>query len=154
MFDIASRASFESCESWLQDLKAWGEDDVSVLLVGNKADLAGTGRGRDPDRDQVTRSSHDDDNDDDADDNDGRQVTQEEATTWAREHGLAGYVEASAKSGQGVLDAFDRLTREVHQRTQSNRPSRQKGSAGKASGGGLGFKLGGTTTGKGQGACC
>ncbi|KAK4049718.1 hypothetical protein OIV83_003993 [Microbotryomycetes sp. JL201] len=103
VFDISSRSSFDSCASWLEDLRAWGEPDLVVLLVGNKGDLIN-------------------DNDDDST---HRAVTKEEAEQWARDNNVtAGYVETSAKSGQGVLDAFDTLTRRVHDRQQESRPSR------------------------------
>lgn len=55
-----------------------------VVLVGNKADL-----------------SHD------------RKVTTEEARQWAKENDLSVCVESSAKSGDGVEDAFQRVAEEV-----------------------------------------
>lgn len=74
VFSIAERSSFVNCKGWLDDLRSWGEEDVVVLLVGNKGDLEGA----------------------------AREVTDEEAKAWADENGLAGYVETSAKSGNGV----------------------------------------------------
>ena len=55
-----------------------------VVLVGNKADL-----------------SHD------------RKVTTEEARQWAMENDVSVCVESSAKSGDGVEDAFQRVAEEV-----------------------------------------
>jgi Ras family len=57
---------------------------TSLVLVGNKADL-----------------SHD------------RKVTTEEARQWARENDVSVCVESSAKSGDGVEDAFQRVAEEV-----------------------------------------
>ena len=54
------------------------------MLVGNKADLAAD-----------------------------RKVTTEEARQWARENDVTVCVESSAKSGDGVEDAFQRVAEEV-----------------------------------------
>ncbi|GAA5823712.1 hypothetical protein JCM3770_006687 [Rhodotorula araucariae] len=103
VFSLTSAASFAHCRSWLADLRQWGEEGLLVLLVGNKGDVG----------------------DDGQDDGDGdgagerRQVAQDEARAWAAEEGLAGYVETSAKSGAGVEEAFNTLTRLVHAAQQS-----------------------------------
>ncbi|CAK0822015.1 unnamed protein product, partial [Prorocentrum cordatum] len=39
VYDVASRASFDSVSSWMRLLQAHGGSQVSVMLVGNKADL-------------------------------------------------------------------------------------------------------------------
>lgn len=165
MFDIAQRDSFEACGSWLQDLRTWGEEDVCVLLVGNKADLVddededeGDGEGkRGTEHEQESAAAG-------AETSDGpprtrtRQVKRSEARLWAQENGLTGYVETSAKSGQGVDAAFDALTREVHRRQQANRASARN--AANATGSGRGsslpsaFKLGRGTGGTSANGCC
>lgn len=74
IFSLSSRSSFLSCQSWLEDLRTWGEEGVVILLVGNKGDFK-----------------------------DGeREVGEEEAREWAAERGLVGYTECSALSGKGV----------------------------------------------------
>ena len=55
-----------------------------VVLVGNKADLS-----------------------------QDRKVTTEEARQWAKENDVSVCVESSAKSGDGVEDAFQRVAEEV-----------------------------------------
>ncbi len=47
VFDITKRSSFLHLQSWLEEVRRQGTDGMSILLVGNKADLA-------PDR-EVTR---------------------------------------------------------------------------------------------------
>lgn len=42
-----------------------------------------------------------------------RKVTTEEARQWAKENEISVYVESSAKSGDGVEDAFQRVAEEV-----------------------------------------
>lgn len=39
VYDIANRASFENCRSWLSQIKEYGKEAVQVTLVGNKCDL-------------------------------------------------------------------------------------------------------------------
>lgn len=213
VFDIASRSSFDACASWLHDLRSWGEDDVCVLLVGNKADLVegeAEDRDQDQDREGVVDEGPPGGQGDDGDEHDSgprsrnsveqpatpsgsgserptadaldlgsandptstrrrrRQVTRAEATAWATEHGVAGYVETSAKSGRGVDAAFDALTREVHRRQQASRASvvgSKRSSSSRGAGSGRGpssslpkvLRLGSTEGGGGQGAtngCC
>ena len=38
-YDITCSESFESVEKWIEDAKAIREDDVLLILVGNKADM-------------------------------------------------------------------------------------------------------------------
>lgn len=79
VFSLTSHQSFSNCQGWLADLRAWGEEDLLVLLVGNKGDVTEEATGGEK-----------------------REVDREEADKWAQEEGLAGYVETSAKSGAGV----------------------------------------------------
>lgn len=86
VFDITRRSSFLHAIDWLNDLRQIAEDGVVVVLVGNKSDLAATpetGGGE-------TR----------------RAVTVQEAEEWCHANGVMRYVETSAKSGEGVEDAF------------------------------------------------
>ncbi|TNY24266.1 ras family-domain-containing protein [Rhodotorula diobovata] len=118
VFSLTSHASFAHCAGWLADLRAWGEDDLLVLLVGNKGDvLAAADEGGE------------------AAGGERREVERDEAEKWARDEGLAGYVETSAKSGAGVEEAFNTLTRLVHARSQASlaaNRARKTGSAGSA----------------------
>ncbi|KWU41689.1 ras-domain-containing protein [Rhodotorula sp. JG-1b] len=102
VFSLTSHQSFTNCRGWLADLRQWGEEDLLVLLVGNKGDVLSTteegGGGGGAER---------------------REVEREEAERWAEEEGLAGYVETSAKSGAGVEEAFNTLTRLVHAKQQA-----------------------------------
>ena len=38
-YDVTSRESFESVEKWIEDAKALRDDDVLLILAGNKSDL-------------------------------------------------------------------------------------------------------------------
>ena len=39
VFDVTSRESFESVEKWIEDARALREDDVLLILAGNKTDM-------------------------------------------------------------------------------------------------------------------
>ena len=95
VYDITRPATFTSATSWLSDLRAHADPNIAIgsiltlrclmiVLVGNKADL-----------------SHD------------RKVTTEEARQWAKDNDVGVCVESSAKSGDGVEDAFQRVAEEV-----------------------------------------
>ncbi|GAA5997101.1 Rab family GTPase [Rhodotorula paludigena] len=130
VFSLTSHQSFSNCAGWLADLRAWGEDDLLVLVVGNKGDVVAEDQGAGGER---------------------REVEREEAERWAAEEGLAGYVETSAKSGQGVEEAFNTLTRLVHERHQASLAANR---AKKASGSALpSISLGGAASAAG-GKCC
>jgi small GTP-binding protein len=76
VFDLTSRESFASLPRWLSDVQSTACPEVVLVLVGNKADLAGL-----------------------------REVTQEEAKEFAKQHNLL-YFETSARTGDGVQAAF------------------------------------------------
>lgn len=95
----SGRAGFLNARTWLADVREHADPNVTCILVGNKVDLVGEpiddgGGSMTP----VLTSSA-------APGKHRRQVTTEEAEAWAREEGLL-FVEASAKSGQNVEEAF------------------------------------------------
>jgi len=100
VYDVTSRKSFLNARTWLADVREHADPNVTCILVGNKVDLVeepnddGGGSQMTP----VLTSSA-------APGKHRRQVTIEEAEAWAREEGLL-FVEASAKSGRNVEDAF------------------------------------------------
>ncbi|KAH9908051.1 GTP-binding protein rab2 [Xylariomycetidae sp. FL2044] len=96
VFDITRKATFQHVTDWLNDLRAIAEPDIVVILVGNKLDRA---QGNEEDGDGVNR----------------REVTVAEAQDWARRNGVLQYVETSAKSGEGVEDAFMRVAERIFQ---------------------------------------
>lgn len=133
IFDLTSRPTFTSLPTWLADLRAWGEEGLAILLVGNKADLV---------QSQSESESESANGNEEA----ARQITSEEARQWASENGLVGYVESSAKSGAGVEAAFDTLTREVWRRGERQKKLKRGGGGGAVAGdggGSGGFSLSG-----------
>lgn len=94
VFDITRRPTFEHVTDWLNDLRQIAESDLVVVLVGNKSDLA-------------------------AEDEDKREVSVEEAESWAKKNGVLEYVETSAKSGEGVEMAFARVSERIYQNIEA-----------------------------------
>jgi len=39
VYDITNKKSFENLEKWISDLKTNGDDNISIILLGNKSDL-------------------------------------------------------------------------------------------------------------------
>eukprot|EP00980_Cylindrotheca_fusiformis_P020246 scaffold7317_cov114-Cylindrotheca_fusiformis.AAC.2 len=88
VYDITNAKSFESLsERWMVQLNDHASsDDLAKLLVGNKADLEAS-----------------------------REVSKEKAEQFCQKYGMD-MLETSAKSGQNVLQAFEKLIGIVHDR--------------------------------------
>jgi len=82
VYDVTSIKSFTSIGEWLEEAKQYAGNDVKVFLIANKCDLS--------DKYNLRLK--------------GRAVTKEMAMEFKERHGLIGYVETSAKSGQNVKD--------------------------------------------------
>jgi Ras-related protein Rab-2A len=122
VFDITRRNTFNSATSWLHDLRQIAEEDIVVVLVGNKADLAPAS----------TVSA------DNAKPNQ-RQVTREEAEEWCKQNKVMQYVETSAKSGEGVERAFLEVSERIYQNIEAGKydlNDRRSGVKGPGAGGG------------------
>jgi small GTP-binding protein len=96
VYDISNAKSFESLsERWMAQLQDHAStDDLAKLLVGNKADLESS-----------------------------REVSTEKAMQFCQEYGME-MLETSAKSGQNVLAAFEKLIGIVHDRALAANKSR------------------------------
>jgi len=96
VFDISRKPTFSHVMDWLNDLRQIAEPDIVVVLVGNKSDLA------------------------EGDDNQ-REVTKDEAEEWAKRNGVLEYVETSAKSGEGVEQAFSRVAERIYMNIEAGK---------------------------------
>ncbi|OEU23444.1 ras-domain-containing protein [Fragilariopsis cylindrus CCMP1102] len=104
VYDITNIKSFESLsERWMTQLNDHSNsDDLAKLLVGNKSDLTSESSG-----DNSSSS---------------REVTAEKAMSFCQEYGME-FLETSAKSGNNVLTAFEKLIGIVHDRALNNNNS-------------------------------
>ena len=144
VFDISRKNTFLSATSWLHDLRQIAEENIVVVLVGNKSDLA---------------SSSTVSGDNNAENK--RQVTKEEAEEWCKANGVMQYVETSAKSGEGVERAFLEVAERIYQNIEAGRydlNDRRSGVKGPGGGGGNNAKINlGMNDGRGKaqgGRCC
>ncbi|KNZ76247.1 GTP-binding protein YPTC4 [Termitomyces sp. J132] len=87
VYDVTSRKSFINARSWLSDVRQHADPNLTCILVGNKVDLCESDGSR-------------------------REVPTEEAELWALEQGML-FVEASAKSGHNVDEAFVRAATDI-----------------------------------------
>jgi Ras-related protein Rab-5C len=71
------QASFERAKTWVQTLRRQADPGITIILVGNKSDLAET----------------------------ARRTDKALAEAYAEEEGLL-FIETSAKTGEGVRDIF------------------------------------------------
>ena len=119
---------------WLNDLRQIAEQDIVVVLVGNKSDLA-------------------------AGDENKREVTREEAEDWAKKNHVLEYVETSAKSGEGVEMAFARVAEMIYLNIEAGKYDMNDRRSGVKGPGARGLnrgniKLGAPANGNAGGACC
>ena len=86
VYDVTRRDTFEHVSSWLEDAKDNANMAITILLIGNKTDLA-----------------------------DKREVSTEEGEALAKENGLA-FIETSAKTASNVEEAFMNTARAIYQK--------------------------------------
>ncbi|KYN32830.1 Ras-related protein Rab-14, partial [Trachymyrmex septentrionalis] len=91
VYDITRRSTYNHLSSWLTDTRNLTNPSTVIFLIGNKSDLEGQ-----------------------------RDVTYEEAKQFADEHGLM-FVEASAKTGHNVEEAFLETAKKIFQSIQDGR---------------------------------
>jgi len=88
IYDITRRSTYNHLSSWLTDARNLTNPNTVIFLIGNKSDLEAQ-----------------------------RDVTYDEARTFAEENGLK-FVEASAKTGENVEEAFLETARKIYESIQ------------------------------------
>ncbi|CAH1115002.1 unnamed protein product [Psylliodes chrysocephalus] len=83
LYDVTNKISYDNIRAWLGEIREYAQDDVVIMLLGNKADC-----GMD------------------------RAIRREDGERLAREYNVA-FMETSAKSGQNVELAFVAVAREL-----------------------------------------
>ncbi|KAK4409960.1 Ras-related protein RABB1b [Sesamum angolense] len=88
VYDITRRETFNHLASWLEDARQHANPNMTIILMGNKSDLAHR-----------------------------RAVSKEEGEQFAKENGLL-FLEASARTAQNVEEAFTRTAAKILQKIQ------------------------------------
>merc|ERR1712228_999369 len=88
VYDISRRETFAHLTRWLEEARQNGNENMTIMLIGNKSDLESR-----------------------------REVKREEGEAFAREHGLV-FMETSAKTAANVEDAFINTAREIYDKIQ------------------------------------
>lgn len=88
VYDITRRETFSHLTSWLKDAREHSNKDLTIMLIGNKLDLA-------------TR----------------RAVSYEEGAQFARDNGLI-FMETSAKDNENVEEAFVDTAKRIYEKIQ------------------------------------
>ncbi|KAL2246887.1 UNVERIFIED_CONTAM: Ras-related protein RABB1c [Sesamum indicum] len=88
VYDITRRETFNHLASWLEDARQHANPNMTIILIGNKSDLAHR-----------------------------RAVSKDEGEQFAKENGLL-FLEASARTAQNVEEAFTRTAAKILQKIQ------------------------------------
>ncbi|XP_068082477.1 ras-related protein Rab-37 isoform X2 [Anabrus simplex] len=90
LYDVTNKTSFDNIRAWLGEIREYSQDDVVIMLLGNKSDC-----------------------------NSERLVRKEDGERLAREYNVA-FMETSAKTGLNVELAFMAVARELKSRKSGN----------------------------------
>jgi Ras-related protein Rab-2A len=128
VYDITRRETFNHLASWLEDARQHANSNMTIMLIGNKCDLAHR-----------------------------RAVSTEEGEQFAKENGLV-FMETSAKTAHNVEDAFINTAAKIYQKIEegifdvSNESYGIKVGYGGSAGAGAGAGGGGASV--QRSACC
>ncbi|XP_016341081.1 ras-related protein Rab-37-like [Sinocyclocheilus anshuiensis] len=87
LYDITSKSSFDNTRAWLTEIHEYAQDDVVIMLLGNKSDMTSA-----------------------------RAIRRDEGEKLAREYGVI-FLETSAKTGLNVDEAFTTVAKELVSRS-------------------------------------
>ena len=85
VYDITRKETFDNIDKWVADLKNNGDDNISIVLIGNKSDL-----------------------------DEKREISKEEGVQKSEEFKTA-FMETSALNGDNIDKAFDELIEQIYQ---------------------------------------
>eukprot|EP00002_Diphylleia_rotans_P038221 TRINITY_DN8673_c0_g2_i1.p1 TRINITY_DN8673_c0_g2~~TRINITY_DN8673_c0_g2_i1.p1 ORF type:complete len:220 (-),score=63.31 TRINITY_DN8673_c0_g2_i1:971-1630(-) len=88
VYDITRRETFSHLTNWLEDARQHANQNMTIMLIGNKSDLEHR-----------------------------RQVSVEEGQQFAKENNLV-FMETSAKTAAGVEDAFINTAKQIYDKIQ------------------------------------
>lgn len=92
VYDVTKLSSYQTLQRWVRELKHIGPENVLLTICGNKSDLT-----------------------------EERSVLAEDAAAYAESIGAV-YVEASAKTGENVMQIFESIATRVSKEDRFIRP--------------------------------
>ncbi|KAH8379489.1 hypothetical protein KR009_005290 [Drosophila setifemur] len=84
LYDVTNKTTYDNIRAWLGEIREYAQEDVVIVLIGNKADCSGS----------------------------ERQVKREDGERLGREHNVP-FMETSAKTGLNVELAFTAVARQL-----------------------------------------
>lgn len=89
VYDITRRETFEHLTTWLEDCRKYSNQNIVIMLIGNKSDLENK-----------------------------RAVSKEEGEAFAKQHGIT-FLETSAKTAENVEQAFLDTAKKIYDATEA-----------------------------------
>ena len=89
VYDITKKATFDNIDKWISDLKLNGDQNICIVILGNKSDL-----------------------------NESRQVSTNDGMKKAEMFKTA-FMETSALNGENIGEAFEELIEEIYKNNKS-----------------------------------
>jgi len=90
VYDITRRETFDHLQSWLEDCRRYSNQNIVIMLIGNKSDLENK-----------------------------RKVSKEEGEAFAKKHNLT-FLETSAKTAENVEAAFIESAQKIYETTEAS----------------------------------
>ena len=90
VYDITRKGTFDNIEKWITDLKTNGDQNIAIVMIGNKSDL-----------------------------DDKREISKDEGLKKSEEFKTA-FMETSALNGDNIDKAFEEIIQQIYQNNCSN----------------------------------
>ena len=90
VYDITKKSSFENVDSWLNDLKLNNNENINIILIGNKSDLE-----------------------------EKREISVEIGEKKAINNKI-GFIETSAKNGNNIEKVFDEMIKNIYEKNKED----------------------------------
>ena len=91
VYDITNEKSFESIKKWKDDCQNYNNQNVILILVGNKKDLEQS-----------------------------RKISEEKGREFAEQNGINCFFESSAKTGENIKEIFQYICKIINKRIDDN----------------------------------
>lgn len=121
VYDLTKASSLVKAKHWVAELQRQASPGIVIALVGNKQDLTSQATGLEGSMGGMSlAASAEDDDDEEAEEGDSRQISTQEAKTYADEEGLL-FFETSAKTGLNVQEVFTAIANAIPEATLKTR---------------------------------